>query len=373
MTSTESIHNYLEANNYDLTRRDRLAAQLQFDADAVENWYPEPDYSNCYAVDNANALWVSGSLIKKGGTSGVGGTTIRLKGAGLANTTPSWEDTITNVTEILTDDTNYPSLNLVRLPVYGNDWSAMSPAQKDTFWNNVILPCINLCVAAEVYVILDYHSVAAWNDPARISGVKEFGKYFIPKICNNPFVIMELFNEPTTPAVYPWPGTLQNYLDFRTLWQPVLNLWRFLCRNIIIVSSPVYSTRSIYADTHPFEGANLAYTHHSYPNFTGGLRDYLGMPVTAASSTTILSNATPTTVPVFLSELGFASPDVAPGDETNLSNDVNFPEGMLNYLIARKNVHPTIWAHSIFGLGTKNTYGEAMKAWWKDSLPLITT
>ncbi len=371
MTSTESIHNYLESKDYTLEERDILAAQLQFDADAVTGWFPEPDYSNCYATNNPNALWTVGNLLKKGGTEGVGGTTIRLKGAGLANLL--WEDAPANVAEIIADTAGYPGVNLIRLPVYGDNWDSKNSAQKDAHWNDVILPCINLCVAANVYVILDYHSVSAWDNPARITSVKNFGKYFIPKIRNNPFVILELFNEPTSPLLYPWPENEQNYLDFRALWQPVVNLWRFMCRNVIIVGSPNYSTRCIYVDGHPFTGSNLAYTFHAYPYFTGGLRNYLGMPVNSSSTATILGNATPTSVVVFLSELGFSDPDVEPGNETNLTNDVNYPAGMASYLSAHKNVHPTIWAHSIYGLGTKNSFGTAMKAWWTTTLPNITT
>ncbi len=369
-----ALTDFLDANIDTLAQRDAFIKVHQDIVTEAGGWFPIPDFTGRYAEDDANALWVSGNLIKKGGTRGVGGTTIRLKGAGLANLL--WEDAPALVTQILADTAGYPTLNLIRLPVYADDWDGKTADQKTTHFNTVIKPCVDLITAAGKYAIIDYHSVADWNGSSRFESTKNFALYFAEKFKGNPNVIFEMFNEPVAPVIYPWAindANRDNWLAWRAQYQAVVNLWRYLCHNILIVGSPRYSTACIWADTYPFVGENLAYTYHAYPNWTGGLRDYLGMPVTAASSQTILTNAIPKNSPVFMSELGFANPDFAPGNETNLSNDVNYPVGCADFLAANKNVHPTIWAHSIFGLGTLNAYGQDMKAWWTTTLPTLTT
>lgn len=370
------IDDYFNAQNFDYPKRQKIATFYYDSYLAASDSFPPDDFTGAYSDTDANAIWVIGNKIKKGGNKGVGGTDIRLKGVGLASLI--YEDAVDLVTDIIADTTNYPSINMIRLPMYDDDWASKTPAQQVTHWDTVVQPCIDLCVAANIYPVVDYHGVKDWNSTERIARIKAWADFVVPRVRNNPWVIIEMFNEPVAPVIYPWAineDNRLNWLAWRDMYQPVVNYirHRYSCKNIIDIGSPRYSTQCVWADDYPFVGDNLIYTLHTYPNFTGGLRDYLGMPVNAASSQTILENITPSNVPILLSELGYSTPDYLPGSEVNLSADVNYPTGMANFLAANKNVHPSIWAHSVYGLGTENSYGSTMKTWWKDTLPTITT
>jgi hypothetical protein len=361
---------------YSYDEAQSIAAELLREYDDANNYYPPDDFTGAYSDTNANALWVVGNKIKKGGNKGSGGTDIRLKGVSLASLI--YEDAVALVTNIIADTVNYPTLNKIRLPMYDDDWASKSDAQKLTHWNTVVQPCIDLCVAANIYAVVDYHGIKDWNSSDRVALIKAWADFVVPRVRNNPFVIIEMFNEPVAPVIYPWAINEENrlnWLAWRNQYQPVVDYirHRYPCKNIITIGSPRYSTACVWADDYPFAGDNLQYTLHTYPNFTGGLRDYLEMPVNAASTQTILENISPNNVPVDMGELGYSTPDYAPGNETNLSHDTNFPTGAANFLVANKNVHPSIWAHSIYGLGTENSYGSTMKIWWKATLPTITT
>ncbi len=373
------IDDYYDSINAPYAKRQADAAELYRMYIAARDSLPAPDYSQSYAENNPNALWVIGADIFKGGNRGVGGTKIRLKGVSLASVI--YEDAPALVAEVLADSTNYPGLNLIRLPVYGDDFDARTHQQKLEYIEDRLVPCVALAQAQSKYTILDYHNTGRWDSDSRVQASKSFATYMHIYFKDNPFVLLELHNEPTEPAEWPWPGQLSTYEAHRVQWQPVVDYYRYLFRNIVIVPTPAYSTRLSWAQTNPFAGDNLTYTFHAYPGFTGDYITYAGTTPSAAASAAVLANACPTNVPVMMTEGGYSTPDVGgsfsisgiAGGETDIAKDANYPQGLVNFLTARKNVHFCMWAYSVNALGLKNAIGTPARNLLRDSiLPAMT-
>lgn len=366
-----AIANYLSANNYSLARRDALISRLQYEINEVSDWYPPPDMTGVYSATDADALWAVGNLVKQGGNLGAGGTTVRLKGMSLFSLI--YVDNPLTLIDNLHGDPMGALINMVRVPIINSDgggggWENKSQAQKDTYWNTLIMPVINKITGYGWYVILDYHAVSNWNSAQQVQSIKDFWAYAAPKLKGNPKVIFEMFNEPSDPSVYPFPGSLDNYLQFKTLYQPVVNMIKYYAPyNLLLIGSPSYDTRTQWAQTNAWTGFNLGYTFHAYPQFT------TSSSLSAAALQTFLESAIPTNAPVFVTELGYSYPAGAIPGETDIAQGVNYKAGMTNFLTANKNTHPTMWSLGTQGLGIDAAAGADEKAWWTTNLPNFTT
>ncbi len=244
-----AITDFLSTEGYDLLKRDKLADELNRELTEVTNWYPPPDYTGSYAANHPDNLFVVGKDLMKGSTNGVGGTKVRMKGVGLFSLI--WEDPFANMTSLAAETNLFPHINCLRVPIIDEDgsnggWDTKTASQRDSYYNTTILPIINIALSHGWYVILDYHAVKPWNVPERLRKAKDFWGYMAPRFKGNPKIIFELFNEPSDPSVYPFPGTLANYLEYQVIYQKLADYVRFLARrNLQLMCTPTYDTRSI--------------------------------------------------------------------------------------------------------------------------------
>lgn len=352
----------MTAKPYTLAEKDRLVATLRAMADDADgNYFPAPDMTGVYPADHPDALTVSGNRIQKGGVN------TRLKGVSLLSTVYENPRTLCNT---LGADATLP-INVVRIAIIdadggNNGWNQWSDAQRIAHRDNVIIPLVNENTARGWYSIIDYHNVGSgnkrWDSADTIAKCKAFWAFWCPVFKGNPRVIFEMFNEPADPTTYPFPGPYSEWLKWRTTFQPVLKYMRYLApRNHIIVSSPAYAGRAIWADTAPFVDSNISYTSHFYPsvNIPGaGVTDLLAW----------LSTYIPSTVPVFLTEFGYST---GTAWDVDITNRPDYATAMYTYLQSNQHVSFTMWSYgtNAGSLSMLAANGASEKAWLSTLLP----
>ena len=131
----------------------------------------------------------------------------------------------------------------------------------DTSCEPLIEDVIEQAIERGVYVIIDWHSHGAHNNPDE--AVRYFGE-LAQKYGQYDNVIFEVYNEPTQVL---WK-TVKEYAEI------VIAEIRKYSDNLIIVGSPQWSQKVMNAATNPIEDENVAYTLHFYAGTHGKwLRD----------------------------------------------------------------------------------------------------
>jgi endoglucanase len=158
--------------------------------------------------------------------------------------------------KFVTDKITAPNLytRVIRLPIDPNGWNS----NPDHYFNNYVKPLVDYITEKGLYVIIDWHYVANFED--NISKTNAFWDYMAPKFKDYTNVIYEPYNE--TRRTYNWS-------DWKHLVQPLINRIRAMAPNtIIIVPSPQYDQHLKEAATSPFDdpgpGSNLMYASHNY-------------------------------------------------------------------------------------------------------------
>ena len=152
---------------------------------------------------------------------------------------------------------------VIRMTITPSEWFANPQA----YLTDHLDPAIQWAFENEVYVIVDWHYVAGGGegqDPeytALDEETRAFWEMVAPRYSGLPNVLYELFNEPATPADW-------------SLWKSFAQPWIDLIRahaleNLLLVSGIWYSSQIFQALDDPFEGENLVYVAHAYPDQAG--------------------------------------------------------------------------------------------------------
>lgn len=152
--------------------------------------------------------------------------------------------------------------NVIRLAMYvGEDGYAKNPE----VIKQRVIDGINLAIANDMYVIVDWHVLTPGDPNAEIySGALDFFDEISDLYPNNKHIIYELANEPNSvePGV---PNDASGWEAVKSYAEPIIKVLRDKGNeNIIIVGSPNWSQRADLAADNPIDDKNTVYAVHFY-------------------------------------------------------------------------------------------------------------
>ncbi len=149
---------------------------------------------------------------------------------------------------------------VIRLTVHPSQWLP----DPDGYFIDHLDPAVQWAVEHGVYVIVDWHYVAGGgNDPSYpelADETRAFWSATAPRYAGNANVLYELFNEPAEPA---------DWATWKSFAQPWIDLIRSRADNLLLVSGYWFSSIIAPALDDPFEGDDLVYVAHVYPDQAG--------------------------------------------------------------------------------------------------------
>jgi len=166
--------------------------------------------------------------------------------------------------------------NTVRLPLTQDSVDALG---LETYVTEVIRPAVDLLRARDVYALVDFHLIRPYTQAATETYNEEndetlapiddvmrtFWSRVAPEFADDEHVIYELFNEPTQPAMYgDDAGAFQTWRDAAQPWVDLVR--EEAPETPIVIGSPRWTSVTHMAPEYPFEGENLIYAAHIYPD-----------------------------------------------------------------------------------------------------------
>ncbi|WP_135364599.1 fibronectin type III domain-containing protein [Halosimplex halophilum] len=184
----------------------------------------------------------------------------------------SFEEVLRRATD--TADGWHP--NVVRLPFTQDNVDHFGV---DTLIDEFIRPSVEILASRDVYALVDFHLIRPYTQAATETYNEEnddtldpiddvmtnFWSAVAPEFADDEHVIYELFNEPTQPTMYgDDAGAWQTWRDAA---QPWVDLVRdHAPETPIVIGSPRWTSVTHMAPEYPFEGDNLVYAAHIYPD-----------------------------------------------------------------------------------------------------------
>ncbi|WP_206335457.1 glycoside hydrolase family 5 protein [Natronolimnobius sp. AArcel1] len=228
------------------------------------------------------------------------GEQVRLRGFATASLDFMDEDffpkTQTEVVERGTDGEKWHP-NVVRLPITED---AVHEQGMDYVVDDLLRPAVDLLAERGIYAMIDLHLIRpyidaeaqaeemvadGWADSLDDLGfnpwvetddlLEEFWSAVSPAFADDTNVLYELYNEPTLPVTWSdygeYGSDVTSEEDEWLLWRDEAQPWVDTIREHapdtpIIVGSPDWTSRTAYAPEYPFEGENLIYASHIYPD-----------------------------------------------------------------------------------------------------------
>lgn len=296
-----------------------------------------------YDKNDPMALSIVGNKVMRAGQQ------IVLRGVSMAGWNNNWAGMESLSAQLYVDGM---AGNVVRLPVQLN---AMGGIPYETFIETRVKPIVQYHNERGTYVILDYHPIVDWDRVSYMRYAENFWSVAAPAFKDNPMVLFELFNEPIEPVAY----TLDAWKDYVRWFQPLINMVRgYAPNNVIIMGSPGWTSQIKYADQAPFDGENIMYAFHAYPNHGQNRPEGLA---------TWMENNIPESIPVFFTEFGYSIG--VTGAHTELSNDIYYKSEFETYLKDRPWSCWTAWCYDTASIPPMlSATGADMKAWVKGML-----
>jgi len=213
--------------------------------------------------------------------------------------------------------------NVLRLPVQAKEWKKSNPIK---YLQNYLDPAVKACKRNNVYCIIDWHDIAAWDDPKTSIALKSFWDRTAPRYAAEQHILYEIFNEPTSPKA----RTRENWIAWRTQAQKWVDSIRVKApQTVLLVGSPHWSQMPSFAAADPLRGSNLAYTMHIYPNYPIKKWDSLFGDASKA-------------VPIFITEWGWTSDEKAWSGIKG--SQEKYGEPLKAYLDSKPQINWTAWS-----------------------------
>ena len=205
---------------------------------------------NCLSVNAATSSVVSqnGQLsVKKGTLCNQNGTPVQLKG--MSYFWHCWDPGLYNPSSV-SELVSHWNVSVIRIPM-GIDVSGGYLSDPDGATRKVCT-MVDAAISQGIYVIIDWHEEKATTHQAQ---AEDFFRKMAKKYGNNPNVIYEIYNEPTSTS---W-SSIKSYA------QGVIKAIReYDADNIIIVGTPNWSQNVDEAANDPINESNIMYTLHFY-------------------------------------------------------------------------------------------------------------
>ena len=259
-----------------------------------------------------------------------------------------WHKPLKQIEDVTTTDRW--AVNILRLPVQTREWDRVGA---ESYIRNYLDPAVKLCREKNIQCIIDWHEIAAWNNPEKTKKLEDFWKRVAPRYAADKNIIYEIFNEPTEPK----SKTKENWAAWKKSMQKwVNNIRKDAPNTLLLIGSPHWSQMTGFAAEDPIRGKNLAYVAHIYPNYKP--RDW----------DKLFGNASEK-VPVFLTEWGWSSQEKAwwgiKGDRES------YGKPLRAYLDARPQIGWTAWSYDPkcgpAMLGADRDMGNFVKKWLDES------
>jgi endoglucanase len=240
--------------------------------------------------------------------------------------------------------------NILRLPVQVREWDRVG---ERGYIRSRLDPAVKLCRENGVYCIIDWHLIAAWDDPVSDKRLRDFWRKVAPLYANDPNILYEIFNEPTTPK----QRTRENWLRWRDKAQSWVDFIRTLApETILLVGSPHWDQMTSFAAEDPIAGTNIGYVTHVYPNYKPHKWDKLFGDAAAK-------------IPMMITEWGWRSAAASKGTLL-YGNAESYGQPLRDYLDARPHIGWTAWSYDPrcgpAMLGRDKDMGGFVKDWLND-------
>lgn len=250
------------------------------------------------------------------------GESVTLRGVSLCSL--SWHNPLTLLQELDQEDNGW-SVNVVRLPVQPQEWKRLGP---ESYMKERLDPAVEECRKNGLYCIIDWHEIAAWNRKETEQDLLKFWQHVAPRYANEPFILYEIFNEPT----FPKARSRKNWLAFREKAQAWVDMVRALApRTVLLVGSPHWSQMPSFAVEDPVQGKNLMYVMHLYGGWPKESWDEL------------FGNAA-AVLPLFVTEWGWSSLEQNK-DTPFYGTRTGYADPLRAYFDARPQISWTAWSY----------------------------
>ncbi|ADU31613.1 carbohydrate-binding domain-containing protein [Evansella cellulosilytica] len=222
--------------------------------------------------------------------------------------------------------------NMIRLALYvGENGYATRPELINKVYDG-----IDLAIENDMYVIVDWHVHAPGDPRADVySGAEEFFLTIAEKYPNNPNILYELANEPSSNN-NGGPGITNDEAGWEAVKEyadPIVEALRNSGNaddNIIIVGSPNWSQRPDLAADNPIDDHHTMYTVHFYTGTHNGTNDSYPEETPSDKRSNVMANAKyalDNGVAVFATEWGVSE---ANGDNGPYLNEADIWLNFLN-------------------------------------------